>query len=298
MDVRQIRYFIALYEEHSITAAAKRLNVVQPAVSTQIRRMEAAYGVALFERTPRGVYPTAVAKALYPACVKMAAEADQIEQSLRKASGTITGTVTLGISPSLAQGLLPQVLASYCAQYPSVHVRCYEGYSATLAEWIWNGVLDFAILNAFESDRRLKTRHLLTEDLYIVASKECDPPLSGDIAASELGRFKVILPTGNNSLRILLDSALERCGGTLAPALEIDSLTTVLRMVRRSGWASIVPGIALRRNPDADALSFARLVEPAVQRSIVVAFDPSKEPSVAGEKLIACVDAALHEDEG
>ena len=179
--------------------------------------------------------------------------------------------------------------------YPSVHVRCFEGYSATLADWIWSGVLDFAILNAFQTDRHLKTRPLLTEELLVVASGSSNLQLRGEIAACELYQYKMILPTGNNSLRILLDSALERSGVSLPPTLEIDSLTTVLRMVRRPGWASIVPGIALRNNPDPGALSTARLVQPEVQRSIVVASDPSKEPTIAGEKLIVCLDAVLHE---
>ena len=120
MDLRQLRYFVALYEEHSITRAAQRLKVVQPAVSNQIRQLEASFGVALFQRTPRGVYPTSVARSLYADCVRILAQADAVEQSLRKASGTITGAITLGIAPSMAQGLLPELLVEFCASYPSV----------------------------------------------------------------------------------------------------------------------------------------------------------------------------------
>src|SRR5688572_29288658 len=108
MDLRHVRYFVALYEEQSVTKAAARLNVVQPAVSTQVRHLEAEFGVILFERTPTGVFPTAVARSLYPICLEIQQSLADAQQLLQNAKGMITGTLTMGVPPSLAQGLLSE----------------------------------------------------------------------------------------------------------------------------------------------------------------------------------------------
>ena len=69
MDLRQVRCFVALYEEGSITKAAKRLHIVQPAVSMQIRKLETYNGIVLFDRTANGAKPNAAAHRLYPLCI-------------------------------------------------------------------------------------------------------------------------------------------------------------------------------------------------------------------------------------
>ena len=106
MDLRQIQYFVALYEEKSITKAARRLHVVQPAVSMQIRRIEADYGVTLFERTTSGVYPNQAANTVYPMCLEVLANVEKLRRTLRHGSGKIDGTINVGVPPSIAHGIL------------------------------------------------------------------------------------------------------------------------------------------------------------------------------------------------
>jgi DNA-binding transcriptional LysR family regulator len=298
MDLRHIHYFVALYEEQSITKAAKRLNVVQPAVSTQIRRLEKDFNVALFERTSHGVYPTAIARTLYPACIKILADFGVATQVLRESSGVLTGSLRVGVPPSMAQGVVSDILIRFYAEFPSVQVQCYEGYSANLIEWLGQGLLDFAIVNMSQSEQRLRPKHLLTEDLFVVSRPARHGERSRNLPASRLRQYKLVLPTSANFLRTLIHSALDRVGIAITPVLEIDSLAAVFRLISNPGWASIVPEIALRGNPAQQTLHAMRLVEPRIQRSLVIAFHPSREPSLPAQKFIDCLESALKDIAG
>src|SRR5262245_35461274 len=129
MDLRQVRYFVTLYNERSMTKAAARLNVVQPALSMQISRLESSFKTKLFRRTWRGVGPTDTGRAFYGLCQKILTDVDEAQRYLRDASGSVTGEITIGIMPSVANSVLADVLARYNASYPDVTVRVVEAYS-------------------------------------------------------------------------------------------------------------------------------------------------------------------------
>ncbi len=90
MDLRQIEYFVALYNERNITIAARRLNVGQPALSMQIIRLERTFKTKLFERTSRGVVPTDIGRALYVHCTKILGDLGEAHRYLREASDWAT----------------------------------------------------------------------------------------------------------------------------------------------------------------------------------------------------------------
>ena len=172
MDIRQIRYFIALYEERSITRAAKRLHVVQPAVSMQIRKLEMDYGLTLFERTTHGVIPNALAQQLYPLCQKVLGNLGVASSFLKEAKGKITGSVSIGVPPSLAHSCLADVVAEFCVQYPDVRLIVHEGYTGHLLEWLTDGLLDLAVVHGADSERRMQVTPMMTERLVAVMSAE------------------------------------------------------------------------------------------------------------------------------
>lgn len=295
MDLRHIRYFMALYEEQSVTKAAASLHVVQPAVSTQIRNLEAEFGVHLFERTPSGVFPTAVARALYPLCARIVEDLAAAHRALRDASGTVTGSLTIGVPPSMAQGVLADYLLAFNDRFPGIAIRCYEGYSRNLVDWLRHGVLDFAIVNTAVNDPRVKSRLLWTEHLVVAyAAGSAQPRGGGGMPAAALRDFKLVLPTKGNYLRTLMDTEIERFGIAIEPALELDSLATVLQLVHSQGWATILPEMATWGS-SARELVAARLTEPTIERSLLIAYQPAKEPSLAAQKFIDGIDSALRQ---
>ncbi|HEY4198940.1 MAG TPA: LysR family transcriptional regulator [Devosiaceae bacterium] len=291
MDLRQIQYFVALYEENSITKAARRLHVVQPAVSMQIRRLEADYGVTLFERTSHGVYPNTFARALYPLCLETLLNAERVRAMLREASGQYSGGLTVGVPPSLAVGCLAQILVSFHNTYPGLQVRVVEGYSANLLDWLIQGDVDFAVVNFVDGDQRLQYRKLVSEELVVVIGQQTDWPGS-TIRGADLAAFKLVMPSPRHSVRTMAEAHFGQAGVSLDVVMEIDSLTAVCNVVQQPGWASILPFSAVPTGvPGAPRI--LRLVDPSVTRSLTVACQPHRPPSPAGALFIEHLSTTL-----
>jgi LysR family transcriptional regulator, nitrogen assimilation regulatory protein len=286
MDLRQIQYFVALYEEESITKAAKRLRVVQPAVSMQIRRLETDHGVTLFDRTSQGVVPNATAHKLYPLCREAMQQADRLDCILRDASGELVGSVSLGVPPTLTSEAFSDVLEDFHQNNPRVQLRIQEGYSASLLDWLVQGELDAAIVVSGHNERRLSYKVLAMEDLVLAVG--ADTPWHRDrVAAAELSAFKLVLPSPRNSLRVILDAHLEQTGIVLRPTMEVDSLNLVLHLLRSPGWASILPRSTVQSHTSAGGLRVLELVDPSVQRGLMLAHLPHRDLSLPAQRLVA-----------
>lgn len=285
MDFRQIQYFVALYEEKSITKAAKRLHVVQPAVSMQIRRIEEEYDTVLFERTPGGVLPNDRAAEVYPLCLEVLERAAEIRRRLRSSPGKVVGALSVGVPPSIARGILVDILADFQKKFPDVQLSVSEGYSAHLVEWLLNGNLDLAILGTLESDPRLHSDPILTEEMRVLVGPQSDIP-GDEITGKSLVGANLILPSSKNLIRILIETEFRKIGLSIEPEMEIDSLSTVFALVRGSGRATILPASSIRESDLRDGMRSLRLVEPSINRTLVATFPVLKPPSAAAKEFM------------
>jgi LysR family transcriptional regulator, nitrogen assimilation regulatory protein len=293
MDIRQMRYFIALYEERSITRAAKRLHVVQPAVSMQIRKLEMDYGLTLFERTTHGVFPNALAQQLYPLCQKVLGDLGVASSFLKEAKGKITGSVSAGVPPSLAHSCLADIVAEFCVLYPDVRLTVHEGYTSHLLEWLADGLLELAVVHGLDAERRLQVTPLMTERLVVAMASEIAAGRSA-ITGAELSMLRMALPSGENLTRLLMDEAFLTEGLTLEPAVELDSLAAVLNLIRRPGWATILPSAAVAARQIGKGIARLTLTKPTISRSLVVATRPGTDMSVAAKLFVGQMEIALN----
>jgi DNA-binding transcriptional LysR family regulator len=283
MRLRQIEYFAALYDERSITKAARRLNVVQPALSMQISRLERTFKTKLFERTSRGVVPTDAGRTFYGYCQKILADVDEAERYLREASGKITGNLTIGLMPSVANSVLPTVLAEYNLACPDVTLVVVEGYSASLMDQLYSGKLDLAVVNNTGLLGRTPIVRLFRDYLVLVTRFSAGKRVPPEIQSHRLQEYKLVLPTQRQGMRLLVDSILASNGITLMPEVELDSLGPTLELVRNSDWATILPVIAVKGAVDRKQLRSQRIVEPDIPRDVIAASPASRSPSPAAE---------------
>jgi DNA-binding transcriptional LysR family regulator len=130
MDLKQIHYFIALFEDGSVTRAAKRLNIVQPALSMQISKLEAELHQPLFERGAHGMTPTDAARLMYRLYVPIIRDIEHAREQLSRSDVIVTGRVALGMVSSEAESVLPESLATFNALFPQVEVSVADGFSA------------------------------------------------------------------------------------------------------------------------------------------------------------------------
>ncbi|WP_028800024.1 LysR family transcriptional regulator [Streptomyces sp. 142MFCol3.1] len=214
MELRTLRFFVAVAEEQSFTRAAERLSVAQPAVSHQIRSLEKELGEALFERNARSVRLTEAGRVLLPMAGRTLADADRVIAEFASRTALVTGTLLLGAVDGVEHTRLPALLGGFHRQYPGVAVQLVEGRSAELISRVGNGELDAAVVALPEHSLPQGMRSVVMLEDEIVAVVPADSPLAGRKAIPiELLSGKTLISYGQNSgLRPWLQSAFDAAG--------------------------------------------------------------------------------------
>ncbi|MHA6645478.1 LysR family transcriptional regulator [Mesorhizobium sp. A623] len=286
LNLRQIRYFIALFEEESVTRAAERLHVVQPAISMQIRKLEAEYGLVLFDRTSQGVLPNNTASEFYRICTRIMSDVEVAHNFLIGAKGRVFGDIAVGTPPSLSLGVMARIVNRHCEMFPQVKLRIVEGYSSNIIDWLESGEIDFGILTDEFAETRFSYIPLIEEELLAVAGNDHFANMEGPMTGHQFATLDLILPSAPNLLRRLINRSFSEVGIELTPRLEIDSLTTVLELLRGGCYVTMLPGNSIIDVLSRFDLRAVRVHEPVTKRMLVAAHNSQKLLSRATETFI------------
>jgi DNA-binding transcriptional LysR family regulator len=185
--------------------------------------------------------------------------------------------------PSVANSVLPTVLAEYNIACPDVTLVVVEGYSGSLMDQLYSGKLDLAVVNNTGLLGRTPIVRLFRDYLVLVTRYSAGKRVPPEIQSHRLQEYKLVLPTQRQGMRLLVDSILASNGITLMPEIELDSLGPTLELVRNSDWATILPVIAVKGAVDQRQLRSQRIVEPDIPRDVIAASPASRLPSPAAE---------------
>jgi len=155
MNLRTLRYFIAIADAGSLTAAAAAIPIAQPALTRQLRELESEMGVQLLQRMPRGVRLTQAGVTFYESAQRILAESMRLRQRLSHGQHLAQSTVVLGASPTLARVLLPGLLENCFNTLDGIELRTREAFTPALMDWLEKGVIDAAEFVGPFQDRRL-----------------------------------------------------------------------------------------------------------------------------------------------
>jgi LysR family transcriptional activator of glutamate synthase operon len=170
MELRQLRYLVALADEQHFTRAAARAQIAQPALSQQVSKLERELGVPLVDRTTRRVHMTEAGELLVAHARRVLAEVDDARAELEQLTGLVSGRVTIGITQTPGPLDIVGLLADFHARYPRVELAVREDLSLRLADGLRDDALDVAFLSIVEPDDRrgLELRELAEEPLVLV----------------------------------------------------------------------------------------------------------------------------------
>jgi LysR family nitrogen assimilation transcriptional regulator len=259
MDLKQIRCFVAAYEEGSFSKAALREHCTQPGLSVYIQRLETMLAHRLFDRRARGVTPTIAGRHFYSCCADVLKTVSIAKQRMLDMAGNVATGINVGVSPTVFKGVLPWMLPDYLNAHPYVDVRLAEAYSGTLTDWVVAGEVEVAIVTKPPVHLGLEATHFFRDRLVLVTRRTGTPQKERRPRrrrASELQKLKLILPSPRHSLRQVIEAAAVRLGVTASGRiLEIDGMLGTLELVRNSDWATVVASIAV-----ADEVKQGRLV--------------------------------------
>jgi len=287
MELRQLRYLVALADECHFTRAAAREHIAQPALSQQIRRLEAEVGLALVERTTRKVALTGAGELLVARARHILSELDAAQAELQTLAGVQGGRLSVGALHTMGPVDLSLLLASFHRIHPAVELTVREQSSEELAEMLRDDVIDLAFLSVTERIQRrgLELHRLVSEELVVAVPTE--HPLAGrdvirlaDLAAEPFVAFRI-----GSRLRELLDSSAAAAGFEPRIALESNESRRIRSLV--SGGL----GVAILPRSDAGGpgapVATARLVEPEMRRDVSLASRAGRRHSPAATAFLA-----------
>ncbi|MEY8827874.1 LysR family transcriptional regulator [Sedimentitalea sp. XS_ASV28] len=286
MELRQIKYFVALFEEGSVTRAARRTHVVQPAISMQLSKLEDELGHRLFDRTSQGMVPTAAGRQAYARLMPLLREYTSAREELIGFGGRVAGQISVGVIGSLRTYGLSECLESFCNKYPDVSITVTGGYTVDFLEMLDIGKIDVAVINQANGRPNLGALHILQEDLALVASPENSFRSDGAVALADIAKLKIVLPTIRHGIRTVIDDAANRIGIKLEPKIELDEMKLIEDFVRKTDYLAIMPPISIQR-----ALKTGQLrqfpIEPRIRREIMCVHNRKRKLSEPARLFIA-----------
>lgn len=286
MEFRQIQYFITLYEDGSVTRAARRLHIVQSALSMQMAKLEAEVGQRLFMRTPQGMQPTPEGRRLYRLFLPVVTGYQRAREQVIEATGELNGEVRFGVIATIAQGVLVDAILEFSPAHPKVELSMTDGFSGDLIDAVALGQLDAAVINKPRRALTLKSETIADEDLLLVMGPaHADVPAS--LRFSGMSALKLVFPTRRHGLRGIIENFAEAEDVHLSPSLEIDSISAILKLVRESDFCTLLPHVAVRGLLERAEVKVHRFVSPRLRRTIVAVTDPSRPLNPAAAAFLS-----------
>lgn len=268
ISLRQLLYFKALAEQRNFGRAAAVVHVSQPALSVQIREMEAALGGALVERQARDVVLTPFGRIILAHAEKVLDEMQALKEAARWKQG-LSGQLRLGIIPTIAPYILPGALAELRARDISLDVQVQEGKTARLLQALAVGELDAAVV-ALPSGGPDVVERPLFEDRFLLAGSPQRLASIGtrleSLRPDEIGATQLLLLEDGHCLT---DQALEVCHRDRSAAqinMGASSLATLSRLVAAGFGLTLLPELAVRE--EAEDLALHRFAAPEPFRTI------------------------------
>lgn len=172
IEIKPIRYFLAVVEELSFTRAAERLHIAQPAISMAIKKLEKELGVDLFHRQDRKISLTDEGRVLLNHAKKLIQQADETELAMQELSGLSKGEVRVGIPSMLGSYYFPPILMAFRHRYPNLTLQVIEGGTWKLQQMLENGEIDLSVIVAEKPSTLLETRALLKEQMMVTVNQE------------------------------------------------------------------------------------------------------------------------------
>ena len=294
MEMHQLRYAVAVARAGNFSRAAEQCHVSQPSLSQQILKLEAELGELLFERTKREARPTPHGEAFLQRAVRILEEVDAAKREANDAKDLLSGTVTLGVIPTVAPYLLPGVMAAFAKKYPGVEMIVHEEPTPRLLKMLHGYEIDIALASLPLERDRLEIRELFTEELLLALPP--NHPLSSKsvVPDSELDHAHLIAMKEGHCLG---DQLLNFCNRrNIRPKISFRSaqLETIQALVTAGIGMSLIPAMAISSGKK-NLPAFRSLGPRKPERSIVTAWPRHRPPGRAAgafhKVLLSCLES-------
>jgi LysR family hydrogen peroxide-inducible transcriptional activator len=269
--LRQLTYFIAVAETLSFLRAAERCSVTQPTLSGGLRDLEAILGEKLFERTSRSVTLTKTGQDLVLPAQDILARADEFVHIAQRHRAPLSGSLRMGIIPTIAPYLLPSLLPALQNNFPDLQLQLKEDLTAHLLQALERREIDI-VLMAFPYDTPGMEQKILWSEPFLIATHGKNPVNPRPATINDLQKHTIMLLEDGHCLR---DHALAAC--RLQPSSQrktfgATSLATLIQMVQNGFGTTLLPAMAISPAHIPHGITLQRFANPQPSRDIGLAW--------------------------
>ena len=282
MEIKDMRAFYAIVEEGNISHAAQRLDIAQPALSRQMKRLETSLGVQLFERGSRRIRLTDAGRVLYSRVEHILGMVDGTVREITEIGSGIAGSIQLGTITTSGALLLPELISEFHRRYPQVTYQIWEAEGARILELLDNRVIEIAITRTQVDSKVYESIVLPNEPVVVMNKDQVIGASDSEVRMEELRDMPIIIPLRWQSLFI---ANCRKLGFDPHILCVSDSIVQDLLLVKRGMGAAILPVSSRTLLTDGN-LHYKKLVSPEMSTHTVIAWLKNRTLSSSSEHFI------------
>ncbi|MBM4123350.1 MAG: LysR family transcriptional regulator [Nitrospira sp.] len=285
MEMRQLRYFLAVAKQENFTRAAEIIHVSQPSLSVQIAALEEEVGLPLFDRMGRRVALTEAGEILREHAVRVLDDLEQGVQAIQELKGAERGRLIVGALSTVNSYLIPPLVCRFRGRFPNVHLQVHAQPSSDIVADLLAHRRDLGLCLLPPNEDRLATVHLFDETLVLVAPADFRPAVSR-MRMEELAKFPLVLMPVDYCLRKMVEAECARAGVKPQVSVEMTAPEGILEAVRHGAGLSILPEFYVRQRLRGQALRVIRLHDPVPKHPVVLAYLAGRHLGRAAQEFI------------
>ncbi|WP_027550118.1 LysR family transcriptional regulator [Bradyrhizobium sp. Cp5.3] len=268
MDSRQLRYFIAVYEQRNLSRAADQVNVAQSALSHHISNLEAEFAAPLFERKSRGMEPTAAGERLYEHARIILRAMAEAETEVRQGARVIAGDISIGMANSGVKAIGVPLMRTVLTEYPKLKLSLTESLSGATLMHLMASDVDLALVYNPPSEKDLIAEPVLEEQMFLVGTAKLVGKTKAPIRFEQLSRLPLILLRHGLSARALLDDPVLLKRLEAVAILHANSISGMTGALVAGLGCSIATKLFAQEELAAGRLVAREVIEPKLTRTL------------------------------
>ena len=283
MEIKDMRAFYAIVEEGNISHAAQRLDIAQPALSRQMKRLETSLGVQLFERGSRRIRLTDAGKVMYARVEHILGIVDGAVREITEMGSGVAGSVRLGTITTSGAMLVPELLSEFHRRYPQVTYQIWEAEGARILELLDNRVIEIGITRTQVDAKVYESIVLPNEPLVVIMNREQEiGKKPHEVKLSELKKVPLLVPLRWQSV---FTANCKKHGFTPNIVCVSDSIVQDLLLTKMGMGMALLPVSSKTLLTDGN-LIYKKLVEPEMSTHTVIAWLKNRTLSTSSAHLI------------
>lgn len=297
ITIRSLQALLAVYEEQSFSRAAERENATQSGMSTQVKKLETLLGTPLLSRGKGEMELTPAGEIVYERGRSILQALFDLEQKVAALDRGVSGTIRLGVIPTLTRAVLPRALGRFRAAYPDVEVSVIEEYSFSLMRRVAMGELDWAAVPSGDLLSGLKATYLASDSEVLAVPTDVLPDLPHltPVKPADLNGLNLILPSSINVRRRGLEQYFSSHDVTPGEVMDMDAMLGTLELIAGGGWSAILPAAICHTDLPGVRRKLHPLVDPPIRTDYVIVQKAEKALGRAAELMFEELKSAALE---